>query len=259
MLNEVDVSFSSVAEGSNYMIWQLAHLPDRLTVSNLGIRDNRPFYINVRVAGKNNIQTITSLGPVVMAHQSPANGTVNCTRLSTSDWALTMADFNEQGGEVYYYHVTLKIGSQILLSLPMQSCSDISCVVPAASSDIAPGQEFTTNAHVCNVLGVCVDAVSVACSAQEQGGSPQVNHVWEASEVLEGTPHSYLCFSPCNIKVGVGTVSEDEDFMDSSITSVIVYFEATAGNLYEVALVAGNGTLAPEVLSWVEVRVLVHD
>jgi len=48
------------------------------------------------------------------------------------------------------------------------------------------------------------------------------------------------------------SIADDEDFMDSTTTAVLVYFQATAGYTYEAALVADDSDLSTGV-TWVKV------
>ena len=186
MLNEVDVSFSSGAGGSNYMGWQNAHVAQQLVVGNTGIRDNRPFYVNVRTTAKNNAVDVMSFGPVVMAHVTPAKGTVACARDSSGDWTLTMANFNT-GSETYTYHTLLKSGSKTLVSLPNQACALRTCRVAVDGSAVAAVTQFVVSVHACNLLGVCTDSTSGTCVVPADGGSAKIEHVWEASDALQGS------------------------------------------------------------------------
>jgi hypothetical protein len=89
MLDAVHVSFSSSAGGANYMAWQEAHVTRQLTVSNSGIRDNRPFYVNVRTKSKVNLEAMITLGPVLMTHRPPKAGSASCSRsVATGDWSI---------------------------------------------------------------------------------------------------------------------------------------------------------------------------
>jgi hypothetical protein len=253
MLDEVDVSFSSGAGGSNYMGWSNAHVSRQLVVNNAGIRDNRPFYINVRTTGKNSATSVMSFGPVVMAHVMPSKGSVLCTRASSGDWTVTMSNFNA-GNEQYTYHTLLKSSGKTLLSLPNQACSLRSCQVAIAGSAVAAVTQFTASVHACNLLGVCTDSVSGTCQVPADGGVALVEHVWEASDALQGILPSIL-----GLMIWYGadhylldTISDDEDFMESSTTTVLVYFQAPAGKTYEAALVADSADLST-IATWTKV------
>lgn len=184
MLDEVDVSFSSGAAGSNYMGWRNAHVARQLIVDNTGIRDNRPFYVNVRTTGKNNAAFTMSLGPLAMAHVPPSKGAVTCARDLAGDWTVTAANFNT-GSNVYVYHVLITQAASTLFSLSNQACDKPSCRFAIPGSSLAAVTSFSAIVHACNPLGVCTDATSSVYQVPAHGGAARVEHVWEASNALQ--------------------------------------------------------------------------